>query len=608
MEKDLPVVLKNVRVLPEQVPNDGSGSVRLDVMAFTPTDQARIEQVTTDLSTLGGSPSQVLEFLPQEGILGSREGRYTFSFHIPYLADPGPYALPLTALDSEGISGRAEARFRVDYKRPPYPEDILSEENQLVLDRVSRTGTTGGNRIEALVSGNAAMERRLSLVERAREQINLEAYSLSAEGLCGRFVDALLEKAAKGVEVNVLLNMGSQLAVSPFTALRLGLDKIGRDLQGLGKRLDEAFEGRQGLWDTIKEIPESFQGLGRGRHGVNVILVGDDAILGPEKERNPSGHRSQKWLEKMAQDRKHVNRKELGFFQEHRAGMRGNLGLPSLPLLNYAVHEKIMVVDGTWAVVGGRNLEDQYFTHWVDMDLYLEGPVVRRVQEGFLRSWESFSRTSRQVDRPRPVFGENAPAGGRVARFVQSRPWLGEYHTMETLAAAFQMARKRICIMSQYLVLPESLLRDALIEAAGRGIEVHILTNSHTTGQEVGFSAGYFITIRFCEALMDAGIRIHEMIGPEEEEMPKPYLHTKMFLVDGQWGAVGSFNLSMRSCFIESENLVVIQDEAFVKEQESLFRRRIQNHATELTRATLQEQKEKFRTPMAMARYLDLFF
>jgi len=358
----------------------------------------------------------------------------------------------------------------------------------------------------------------MSLIERARKQINLAAYSISAEGLCGRFLDALLEKAAKGVEVNVLLNMGSQLAVSPFTALRLGLDKIGRDLHGVGKRLDEAFEGRQGLWEAIKEIPESFQDLGRGPHGVNVILVGDEAILGPEKDRKPSGKRSQKWLEKMDQDRRHVNRKEIGFFQQRRTGMRGDLALPSLPLLTYAVHEKIMVVDGTWAVVGGRNLEDQYFTHWVDMDLYLEGPVVRKVQEGFLRSWESFSQNSKQAAAcPKSVFGENAPSGDRDARFVQSRPWLGEYHTMETLVSSFQMATDRICVMSQYLILPESLLRDALIDAAKRGVDVRILTNSHTTGQEVGFSAGYFITLRYCEPLMDAGVHIYEMTGPEEE-------------------------------------------------------------------------------------------
>jgi phosphatidylserine/phosphatidylglycerophosphate/cardiolipin synthase-like enzyme len=283
--------------------------------------------------------------------------------------------------------------------------------------------------------------------------------------------------------------------------------------------------------------------------------------------------------------------------------------LPSLPLLTYAIHEKIMVVDGTRAIVGGRNLEDKYFTYWMDLDLYLEGPVVGEIQAGFLRSWEEFSRNSRQELTPVQLSDKDPePAGDLTVRFVQSRPWLGEYQPLEMLVTAFQMARERICVSSQYLVLPESLLRSALVDAAQRGVEVHVLTNSYTTGLEVGFSAGHHITLRYSEPLLDAGVRIYEMIGPEAEEMPKPYMHAKQFLVDGAWAAVGSFNLSMRSCFIESENLVVVQEPGFAGEMEAEFLDRVRRHATEMTRDSLNEQKEKFRTQMAMTNYLDLFF
>jgi len=90
--------------------------------------------------------------------------------------------------------------------------------------------------------------------------------------------------------------------------------------------------------------------------------------------------------------------------------------------------------------------------------------------------------------------------------------------------------------------------------------------------------------------------------------MPKPYVHAKAFLIDGKWAAIGSFNLSIRSCFIESENLLVIQDPAFVKTQEADFRNTIQGRSTELTRDGLREQMEKFRTKISLTNYLDLFF
>jgi phosphatidylserine/phosphatidylglycerophosphate/cardiolipin synthase-like enzyme len=209
---------------------------------------------------------------------------------------------------------------------------------------------------------------------------------------------------------------------------------------------------------------------------------------------------------------------------------------------------------------------------------------------------------------PAQIPGEPEPAGTSAVRFVASRPWLGEYNTLETLVTAFQMAGDHICVSSQYLVLPESLLRSALLDAAGRGVEVLILTNSYTTGLEVGFSLGHIITLRYCEPLIEAGIRIYEMIGPEAEDVPKPYMHAKQFLVDGKWAAVGSFNLSMRSCFIESENLVVVQDPVFARKQEAAFRHKIERHATEMTRDRLMEQKERYRTKIAMTNYLDLFF
>jgi len=310
----------------------------------------------------------------------------------------------------------------------------------------------------------------------------------------------------------------------------------------------------------------------------------------------------------LERDRKQLGIREARTPQEPWPGQIRNMQLPSLPLLTYAIHEKILVVDGTRAIVGGRNLEDKYFTYWTDLDLYLEGPIVRRVQEGFVRSWEAFSRNSRQERMPTRMSEEPGRAGSSEVRFVQSRPWLGEYTTLETLVSAFQMARKRIFASSQYLVLPDSLLRAALVDAARRGVEVHILTNSYATGLEVGFAAGHHITLRYCEPLLDAGIRIYEAIGPEAEEMPKPYMHAKQFLVDGVWAAVGSFNLSMRSCFIESENLVVVQDPGFVEGQEAAFRRTLEHHATEMTLETLNEQKERFRTQMSMTNYLDLFF
>lgn len=602
------VIFKNIRVRPAEVPNNGKGRVRVEAMAFSTAEKARIERVTIDLSPLGGNPDEPMKFAKSRGISASREGLYTVSFPIPDLTDPGRYALPLLARDDRGNGGRKHASLQVRYERPAYKGSILSPSSRTVLNRVSGTRPVADNRVETLSSGSAAMEARMDLVREARRQINLQVYTMAMEGLCGEFLEAVLERAAQGVEVNLLVNVNAQLAVSPFTLVRVGLHRVGQELQGLSGKVEEILEGRQGLGEALREIQAIPRRVAGGEGNVNAILVGEDAILGADRKSQPIGQRSRKWLDQIERDHTRLSRSDMGFAARMRIGVRRYTDLPSLPGLTYAVHEKVLVVDGARAIVGGRNLEDRYFKNWIDLDLYLDGPVVRDIQEGFLRNWDFFARNLKEEAVPSRVFAKPRCGGERVARFVQSRPWLGEYSTMETLVTAFQLARNRILISSQYLVLPESLLREALVDAARRGVDVRILTNSHVTGQEVGFSAGHSITLRYCEPLIDAGIRIYEMKGPEDENAPKPYLHAKEFCVDGQWAATGSFNLSMRSCYIESENLIVVEDPDFAGERERMFLERLRREATELTRKTLGEQKERFRARMAVTDYLDLFF
>ena len=602
------VVIKNIRVTPPQVWNDGRDRVSVSVMVFTPNDGARIERVEADLSCWRPDCKVVMAFHQDEGLKHTREGLYSCSFEVPLLADPGTTDIPIVASDSKGSTGTTEARVVIAYRRPAYADGILHPASQTLLDHLSSAASVGGNRIEALENGNDAFEKRMALIREARRQINLQTYTLVAEGRCGRLVEAILEKAAQGVEVNLLVNLGSQLAVAPLTPLRIGLEKVGRELQGFVKEVDEILEARQSLWGALKNMQEIFQRPEQTARGLRVVLVDDQAILGTDRNTGERDRRSQKWLKRLASDQKKLDRVGSRSPSEWLLQAIGSDRISNLPLLAYAVHEKILVVDGKQAIVGGRNLEDRYFSHWIDKDLYLEGPVVRDIQRGFLRSWEEFSRNSKRDFPATPCDEKIEPQGNVTARFVQSRPWLGEYSTLGNIVTAIQMARERICMSSQYIVLPEGLLLEALLEAAARGVEIHVLMNSYATGQELGFSGGYLISLNHIQTLLDAGIRIHEVRGSEEEGMPKRYLHAKEFLIDGQWAAIGSFNLSIRSSYIESENLVNVQDPGFVGEQERAFWERVSRDSQEITRKTLVEQKQRFGTKLNLARHLELFY
>jgi cardiolipin synthase C len=62
--------------------------------------------------------------------------------------------------------------------------------------------------------------------------------------------------------------------------------------------------------------------------------------------------------------------------------------------LNHRMHNKLFIADGAMAIMGGRNIADEYFTrsatsNFVDMDVFIVGPVVPRLASIFDVYWNS---------------------------------------------------------------------------------------------------------------------------------------------------------------------------------------------------------------------------
>jgi phosphatidylserine/phosphatidylglycerophosphate/cardiolipin synthase-like enzyme len=576
------LTIKNISVEPESAPNDGRAAVQLRAGVFTPYDGARITAVEVDLSSLNGAAAVPLAPDPARLLAETAEGVYQAT---------------MTARDSAGNVGRARASFRVTYQRLDYADGPLAPANREALARLGGRPIVGGNRIEVLVDGDAAMQKRLELIERARRQINVMTYLFADEGLSGQLARALLDKAGAGVEVNVMLNADTQLPSSPMATLRMRFHRLLLDLQALGQKWETRKQRGEKENDWLKSLGD----LGQGRRGVNLLLFSGQMLRdGGVIPAQPSA--AAHWLQRLQRA------KRGGEDSDRLTAFSGPGGLPAWPLLDYATHEKIFVVDGEAAIVGGRNLDDRYFRPWTDEDLYLEGPLVAQIQQGFLRGFADLAALDKKVQPPTMLAGQNAPAGELAAQFVQSRPWLGEYHALHSLLAAIQMARRRLYISSQYVILPDSLLRDALRDAAARGVDVRILTNSEATAREVGFAASFYISLNYFAELLAAGIRLFEINGHSDPAAPQPYYHVKEFLIDGEYAAVGSVNLTIRSCYIESENLVNIFDPALTAAQEKLFLSRLEHDATEITPSYLQRLQEQNKNKMEIARVVELLY
>ena len=74
-------------------------------------------------------------------------------------------------------------------------------------------------------------------------------------------------------------------------------------------------------------------------------------------------------------------------------GFHGLEFLFSLERLNHRMHNKAFIVDNAIAIVGGRNIGDNYFgvdsaANFRDLDLAVVGPVVQDVSRSFDKYWK----------------------------------------------------------------------------------------------------------------------------------------------------------------------------------------------------------------------------
>jgi putative cardiolipin synthase len=300
-------------------------------------------------------------------------------------------------------------------------------------------------------------------------------------------------------------------------------------------------------------------------------------------------------------------------------------GLFHFNRVNRRMHNKSWIADNRIAVVGGRNVGDEYFgagedVNFVDLDFAMIGPVVRDVSATFDAYWNSASAYPMEVLDPKGVNeealaelrrklakrleGENqgryaaALRGEDVVRRMLAgewpMQWSGKYEfvaddprkvTMKkgdpartqvglTLLPMLQSASKEVTVISPYFV-PGDEVTAAMSAAVTAGRQVRVLTNSLVANDVAAVHGGYS---RYRKALLKGGVQLWEMkpvasggSGSSVFGSSGASLHTKAFAVDGEQLFVGSYNLDPRSTWLNCEQGVLVEDKALTGELEALF-------------------------------------
>jgi cardiolipin synthase A/B len=223
-------------------------------------------------------------------------------------------------------------------------------------------------------------------------------------------------------------------------------------------------------------------------------------------------------------------------------------------------HRKLLVTDGTRAMLGGLCIGDEWAGDparrrrpWRDTMVAVCGPAAAALDHAFGRIWQ---RAGAPLPSDQPA-ADPKPCGDSTARVVEGAPGRARmYRAVELLAAT---ASERLWITDAYLIAPPSLYA-SLLDAAKSGVDVRLLVPG-TSDLPV---LRNFTRVGYREMLR-AGIRIFEYQGP--------MIHAKTMLVDRRWARVGSSNLNVSSLLTNYELDLLAECETLTDELAVQFRR-----------------------------------
>lgn len=294
-----------------------------------------------------------------------------------------------------------------------------------------------------------------------------------------------------------------------------------------------------------------------------------------------------------------------------------------IPRLNHRMHNKLFVADGAMAVVGGRNIADDYFVlseaqNFIDMDALAVGRIVPRLQTIFDVYWNAEQvwpiadivraeggrqPTAKDFDEwigmsapppvidlpPADVLGYGPIAeeldAGRMgllwgeAQAIADPPSKPRTMTAdEALATSVTMkvwgllleAQTEVDLTSPYLVPGEKGMA-AFEDLARRKVKLTLLTNSLAANDEPLVHTGY---ARYRQRLLVSGADLYEL-SPERTVASKRFgsfgkslgrLHAKTAAIDRRRVFIGSMNLDPRSATQNTEMGVVVDSPQLARE------------------------------------------
>jgi putative cardiolipin synthase len=259
--------------------------------------------------------------------------------------------------------------------------------------------------------------------------------------------------------------------------------------------------------------------------------------------------------------------------------------------VQHRTHRKILLADNSIAVIGGRNIADDYFdlsTHYnfLDSDLMIHGSAVSAMQASFDLYWNSpwaLNPEDSGWEKNQPVITDfltpNAQDQRLVAliadlsyqpqfttcndiQFVTDYPGSGVNYrkVFPAIAAELESAKSEVIAESPYFVL-RSDGAEMINKLTGRGVQLSILTNSLKSTDAYYTVAPLFPSL---SALAQPNFKLFAYNGAPPtayDSIPNRSdrwgVHAKRGVIDESTVLIGTYNIDPRSANLNSELMVI---------------------------------------------------
>lgn len=245
------------------------------------------------------------------------------------------------------------------------------------------------------------------------------------------------------------------------------------------------------------------------------------------------------------------------------------------------MHQKVVVVDTTYVLVGGLNIADRYNDSptnkaWLDFAVYIEGEIAEEIEAICKKKWNKNHESTSEYKKE-DFFNK----GYHCLARPRENDWIWHKNEISnTYIDIFRHSHKEIIILCSYFI-PGIAIRRQLKEATTRGVSIKLIVAGKSDIPIAKHAERWLY-----DWLLRNKIAVYEY--------QKNILHGKIAVADENFVTIGSYNINNLSTYVSIELNIDIKDEQFAREVIDTLENLEKNDCIKITEETHKKRKNIF--------------